>query len=79
MVDGLWHRVLKEKYLPSVSVEHWLRTVPVNGALGSQTWKYLQKSLYILLHWLAWYPGSGTSIVIGKDQILGMGDADSSV
>jgi hypothetical protein len=27
MVDGLWHRVLKEKYLPSVSVEHWLQTV----------------------------------------------------
>jgi hypothetical protein len=38
-------------------------------------WKYLLKSLHILLHWIAWCPGSGESILLGKDRILGMGDA----
>jgi hypothetical protein len=28
MLDGLWHRVLKDKYFPYVSVARWLRTVP---------------------------------------------------
>jgi hypothetical protein len=59
MVEGLWHRVIKAKYLSSLSVEHWLRMVPTPGMSGSQTWKYLLKSLYILLHWMAWYPGFG--------------------
>jgi hypothetical protein len=42
---------------------------------GSQTWKHLQNSLNILLQWIAWYPGSGTLIVIGRDSILGMGES----
>jgi hypothetical protein len=75
MLDGLWHHVLKSKYFPSVSVARWLRMVPMDGTKGSPTWRYLQKSLYILLHWLAWLPGLGESIMIGKDKILGMGDA----
>jgi hypothetical protein len=29
MVEGLWHRIIKAKYLSSLSVEHWLRTVSV--------------------------------------------------
>jgi hypothetical protein len=40
---------------------------------GSQTWRTLQKSIPLLLHWIAWSPGSGHSIIIGKDLILGMG------
>jgi hypothetical protein len=74
MHDGLWHRVLKSKYFSSVSVACWLRMALLEGSKGSPTWRYLQKSLYILLHWLAWRPSSGELIMIGKDQILGMGD-----
>jgi hypothetical protein len=47
---------------------------PAYGSNGSQTWKYLQKSINILLHWIAWYLGSITLIVIGRDSIIGMGE-----
>jgi hypothetical protein len=40
---------------------------------GSQAWKYLLKSLHLLLHWIAWSLGNGHSILIRKDYILGMG------
>jgi hypothetical protein len=36
-------------------------------------WKHLLKSLPVLLHWIAWLPGSGSAIEIGRDDILGMG------
>jgi hypothetical protein len=75
MKEGLWHRVIKEKYLPFVSVHRWLHTVDIYKERGSQTWTYLLKSLHLLLHWIVWSPGDGKSIVIGKDRILGMGDA----
>jgi len=29
--------------------------------------------LPMLLHWLAWKPGSGTTITMGKDEFLGLG------
>jgi len=37
--------------------------------------KRKQKSIHLLLHWIVWSVGDGKSIVIGKDHILGMGDA----
>jgi hypothetical protein len=73
MKEGLWHRVILDKYLRSFSVAGWLRTVTVPSTRGSQVWKYLLKSVHILLHWIAWYPGSGDSILVGRDYILGMG------
>ena len=46
----------------------------VTDVKGSQTWKYLLKSLYIILHWIAWKLGSGHKILLGHDHILGMGE-----
>jgi hypothetical protein len=57
MKEGLWHRVLKDKYLPFVSVAHWFRTIDISKEKGSQAWNYLLKSLHLLLHWIAWSPG----------------------
>jgi hypothetical protein len=37
------------------------------------TWKHILKSLPIIAQWLSWSPGSGQSINIGKDMILGLG------
>jgi hypothetical protein len=51
----------------------WLRSTTTVSAQGSQTWRNLLKSLHLVLHWLAWSPGSGHSIILGKDMILGMG------
>jgi hypothetical protein len=74
MKEGLWHRVIIDKYLRSCSVVGWLRTVTTSSTRGSHVWKYLLKSIHILLHWIAWYPGLGDSILVGRDYILGMGD-----
>jgi hypothetical protein len=75
MKEGLWHRVLKDKYMSFVSIARWLRMVDTTKEKGSQAWKYLLKSLHLLLHWIAWSPGNGQSILIGKDCILGMGQS----
>jgi hypothetical protein len=51
----------------------WLRSADPSLLSGSQTWKNLINALPLLVHWLAWKPGSGVSIITGKDEILGMG------
>jgi hypothetical protein len=51
----------------------WLRSTSSATTQGSQTWKNILNSLPLVLHWLAWSPGSGHSIILGKDVILGMG------
>jgi hypothetical protein len=71
--EGLWQCVIKEKYFPSISVVRWLRTVDIKKEQGSQTWRYLLKYLPLLLNWMVWSPGNGHSILIRKDNILGMG------
>jgi hypothetical protein len=73
MKNGIWHRVIKDKYLPHGTMTRWLRSATTSTTQGSQTWRNLLKSLHIILHWLAWSPGSGHSIILGKDLILGMG------
>jgi hypothetical protein len=30
-------------------------------------------TLPLIVHWLAWKPGSGDSIIVGKDELLGLG------
>jgi hypothetical protein len=40
---------------------------------GSRRSQTFFRNLSLLLHWIAWNPGSGHSIIIGKDRILGMG------
>jgi hypothetical protein len=74
MQKGLWNRIIKDKYIPFISVACWLRTMNVVNAKGSNTWKHLLKSLHILLHWVAWRPGTRHSILVGRDHILGMGE-----
>jgi hypothetical protein len=73
MEDGIWHRVIKDKYLPYTSVATWLRSALVTQPLASQFWKRLMKSLPLITHWLSWKPGGGDAILIGLDKILGIG------
>jgi hypothetical protein len=70
---GIWQNVLKDKYYPHFPVWTWLRSVDPLRQKGSQTWKNLCNTLPIILRWLAWKPGRGHSIILGKDVILGMG------
>jgi hypothetical protein len=70
--QGIWQRVLKDKYYPHLLVSSWLHSAEPLALNGSQTWKNLINALPLLVHWLAWKPGSGFSIITGKDMILGM-------
>jgi hypothetical protein len=75
MKDGIWHRVIKDKYLPYISVSTWFRSTTTKQPLASQTWKNLLKSLPLITHWLSWNPGNGHSVLIGQDKILGIGNS----
>jgi hypothetical protein len=71
--QGIWHKVIKDKYLPYTSITTWLRSTSTTQPMASQTWKNLTKSLPLITHWLSWFPGNGQSILIGQDKILGSG------
>jgi hypothetical protein len=71
--QGIWHKVIKDKYLPYTSVTTWLRSATTTQPSASQTWKNLTKSLPLITHWLSWFPGNGQSILLGQDIILGNG------
>jgi hypothetical protein len=73
MHPEIWQRVLKDKYFPNLSVISWLRSAEPSSLSGSQNWKNLLNALPLLVHWLVWKLGIGVSILIGKDEILGMG------
>jgi hypothetical protein len=69
---GIWHRVIKDKYFPHVPVVSWMRSTEGYTSFGSQSWKNILNTLPVILHWLAWIPGSGQAIIIGRDTIIGM-------
>jgi hypothetical protein len=73
MQPRIWKWFLKDKYYPHLSVFSWLRTSDPLSRFGSQSWKNLLNPLPLLVHLLAWKPGAGVSIMIGKDEIMGMG------
>jgi hypothetical protein len=73
MRRGIWKNILKDKYFPHTSVLTWLRSVDLKHPFGSQTWKNLRNTLPIIIHWMAWKSGSGVSIQVGKDVIIGLG------
>jgi hypothetical protein len=74
MEDEIWDWVIKENYLPYVSVATWLRSAQVIQPLASHFWKNLMNSLPLIIHWLSWKPENGYSILIGLDKILGIGN-----
>jgi hypothetical protein len=75
MKEGVWNKVIKDKYIPHCSVVTWLRSAPATTSSASQTWKNLLKSLHLITHWLSWRLGSGHSMLLGLDSILGLGSS----
>jgi hypothetical protein len=67
--------VIKDKYLPYVSVTTWLRSTTFQPSTASQTWKNLLKFVHLLTNWLSWSLGSGHHVQLGRDRILGMGNS----
>jgi len=75
MKDGIWHRVIKDKYFPHILVTFWLIPASQNSTSTSQIWRNMKKTLPIIIHWLRWKPGDGHEIIVGRDMILGMGSS----
>jgi hypothetical protein len=71
--SSIWHKVIKDKYLPYCSVSTWFRSVNRSQGSTSPVWKNILKSLPLLDHWLCWKPGNGEAVQVGRDCIMGLG------
>jgi hypothetical protein len=75
---GIWHTVILDKYLCHYTVKSWLLAETVTPRSASLFWKNLLKSKHLISSWLYWHPGSSHTIVLGRDNILGM-DASTTL
>jgi hypothetical protein len=71
---GIWHDVIKDKYLSSHMIINWLRSPSFSPTTVSKIWGGLLKSIHLITHWLSWLPGSGHLVAIGIDKIMGLED-----
>jgi hypothetical protein len=71
-LPGIWHSIIKDKYLSHHSINSWLHLETASSRSTSFIWRNLSKSKHLLTRWLCWLPGSGHSITLGRDHILGM-------
>jgi hypothetical protein len=69
---GILHSVLKYKYLPHITTVSWLKSTMYLPRSASNLWKNLNKSKRWIHSFLGWNPGLGHSILLGKDEIVGM-------
>jgi len=65
--QGIWHRVICDKYLHDISVIKWLRSPSFQNIGFSRIWSALIKSIHLINHGLFWILDRGTQIVLGKD------------
>jgi hypothetical protein len=79
MKEGIWHRVIKDKYFFVLLGSNLAQICIFCTTSASNTWKKLLKVVHIITHWLSWSPGSGHSVLIGRDNILGLGNSSVSV
>jgi hypothetical protein len=70
--SGLWHKVIKEKYIPQISLLEWIcspnKSFEKNGTI---IWKSIINSFHIIGDWLIWKVGNGSKVLIGKDPWIG--------
>ena len=71
-VPCLWHRVIYAKYIRGWAIGEWIRLVEYDMRNISNVWRALLKAMPILKQWMAWRPGDGWSIRVGRDPIVGM-------
>jgi hypothetical protein len=73
MKSGLSKRVIKDKYIMHDSILSYLHSVDSFSSFCSRSWKNIQNTLPVILHWMVWNPSSGHSISIGRDAIIRLG------
>ena len=69
--DGLWHKVLRLKYMKNLPVANWLRGNNFNSRGVSLIWRGFLQSLPWLGSCLYWLVGNGNDIILGIDPIVG--------
>jgi hypothetical protein len=75
--NDIWSMIIKDKYLPFSSVATWLRSGHPIIRNASRTWRNLTSSVHWITRGLCWKPGSGHTINIGTDCIIGLGGAST--
>ena len=70
--EGLWHRVLTNKYMKHLTVVAWLRGKRFCTHGVSTIWRGFLQTLPWLGSHLAWQVGNGEDIMIGIDPIIGV-------
>jgi hypothetical protein len=63
-----------DKYLQNSSVITWLRRQSFSIKSASKVWSSLLRTVPIILYWISWRPGAGLHIIVGRDQILNLGE-----
>jgi hypothetical protein len=71
--EGIWHKIIKGKYLPHSTVFNWFRSESFTQRGASKIWTSLLKSMHVITNWISWKPGSGQHVSLGRDSILGLG------
>jgi hypothetical protein len=72
---SIWQQIIRDKYLKNVSLINWIRRPSHLSNSASKIWSCLTRALPSIIHWLSWCPGTGQQIIVGRDRILGIGDA----
>lgn len=65
--NGLWGKVMKEKYSGDKELEEWIRLERKSIKGDSNVWKGLLKDFDILGNWVTWKIGNGFKVKIGED------------
>ena len=71
---GLWHEIIKSKYMKNLSLELWIRYKPSRFSVGSLFWRNTCKHIHWILNGLAWRIGDGHRMRIGLDPFVGFTD-----
>jgi hypothetical protein len=69
---SIWNIILLGKYLGNSSISTWLRKSYHQQQKASSFWNGMTIFLCVILHWMRWILGSGTSISLGRDQIISL-------
>lgn len=67
---GMWHAVLKVKYLKKKSFDDWIRGYCNIKKYMSNILNCCLSSMHVMASLLAWKPSKGSKIWIGEDPIV---------
>ena len=70
---GIWHQILKAKYMKNMTVHNWCRIKYFRHWDISIIWKGFLETLQWIGKGLIWLVGNGSEVRVGADPIVGLG------